>query len=164
MDRLASPAAYGAKHDRALHLWEEPLVIQGWAFQEIECHAGKAARGCFCGGENTFEEDRAAEKDRDRGFMDGGLTHGVFIFSMPLTAQWQGHFLTSDWLNYPPLISPRYYLLKSISHLSCPGHHWAALLGLLIFILFYVSCFSVLKVCPGESPCLLTLWSFVQAS
>lgn len=85
-------------------------------------------------------------------------------FSVPLTAQWQGHFLTSEWLNYPPLIFPRYYLLKSISHLSCPGHHWAALLGLLILMLFYVSCFSVLKVCPGESPCLFPLWTFVQAS
>jgi len=63
-----------------------PWSCQGWAFQEIECHAGEAARGCFCRGGNTFEEDRAAEKDRDRGLMDGGLTHGVFIFSMHLTS------------------------------------------------------------------------------
>lgn len=49
-------------------------------------------------------------------------------------------------LPYPPLIFPRYYLLKSISHFSCPGHQWAALLGLLILMLFYVSCFSVLKI------------------
>jgi len=28
-----------------------PWSCQGWTFQEIECHAGEAARGCFCGGE-----------------------------------------------------------------------------------------------------------------
>jgi len=67
MDRLASPAVYVAEHDRALHRWEEPLVVPRLGLPEIECHAGEAARGCFCGGENTFEEDRAAEKDRDGG-------------------------------------------------------------------------------------------------
>jgi len=158
------PAAYVAKHDHALHQWEEPLVVPRLGLPEIECHAGEAARGCFCRGGNTFEQNRAEEVDRERGLMDGGHTHTAFIFSMPLTAQWKGHFLTSEWLNYPQLIFPRYYLLKSVSHLSCPRHNWAALLGLLILMLFYVSCFSVLKVSPGESPCLIPFWTFVQAS
>jgi len=57
-----------------------PWSCQGWTFQEIECHAGEAARGCFGGGGNTFEEDRAAEEDTDRGLMDGGHTHTSFIF------------------------------------------------------------------------------------
>jgi len=141
-----------------------PWSCQGWTFQEIECHAGEAARGCFCWVETPLK------KTGQRKWIGiGGLwmesTHiQPLYFSMPLTAQWQGHFLTSEWLSYPTLIFPRYYLLKSISHLSWPGHHWAALLGLLILMLFYVSCFSVLKVCPGESPCFLPLWTFVQAS
>jgi len=47
---------------------------------EIECHAGEAARGCFCGGGSTFEQNRAEEVDRERGLMDGGHTHTAFIF------------------------------------------------------------------------------------
>lgn len=81
-------------------------------------------------------------------------------FHMPLTAQWQGRFLTSMWLNYPPLTFPHYYLLNlaigqvswvcffSGSYMSAASLFWTTLL-----------CF-----CPGESPCLLPLWSFVQAS
>jgi len=51
---------------------EEPLVVPRLGLLEIECHAGEAARGCFCGGGNTFEQNRAEEVDRERGLMDGG--------------------------------------------------------------------------------------------
>jgi len=33
-----------------------PCSCQGWTFQEIECHAGKAAWGCFCGGEAPLKK------------------------------------------------------------------------------------------------------------
>jgi len=75
---------------------------------------GRQQGDAFCGGENTFEEDRAAEEDRDRGLMDGAPTHTAFIFSYTFNSSLQGYFLTSEWLKYPPLIFPRYYLLKSI--------------------------------------------------
>lgn len=63
-------AAYVAKHDHVLYQWEKPLVMARLDLPENRMSCWEAARGCFCGGGNTFEEDRAAEEDRDRGLKD----------------------------------------------------------------------------------------------
>jgi len=80
MDRLVALAAYVSKDDRVLYQWEKPLVMQrlDLPVNTMACWGG--SKGMFLRRGNTFEEDRAVEEDRDRGLMDGGLTHTVFIF------------------------------------------------------------------------------------
>jgi hypothetical protein len=67
---------------------------------------------------------------------------------MPKTTKWLSHFLTSTWLIHPSLISPFYYLLKSIFHLCCPGPSHVALL-------------NCVPLGPTGRPCSLTRSSLV---
>ena len=45
------------------------------------------------------------------------------------TAQWLSYSLTTMWLTYLGPIFPRFYLLKSKSHLCCPSPRQATVLG-----------------------------------